>query len=1443
MAFSDDEEETIVSSVSNYYFNDEKDEAVPFSELPLQLGGKETRSNSSKRDITLRGTADDGLLTICKRVTAWKFDLGNVGKPEISVLSKESGWIKLQKPRKSFEPVIRSVLIMVHCLHLLYWNPDLSGKLLWEQLAKVFSSYELKPSQNDLVDHMELIGEAVKSDGSLAKSKFLHSFLEEKPVKKKFDDEKVRATSISGFIVDDGDDAVASCEQEDPDDDDDDDDDELFDSVCAFCDNGGELMCCEGKCMRSFHATEEAGEESSCESLGLTKKQVEAIPTFLCKNCEYNQHQCFVCGKLGSSDKSAGAEVFRCGNATCGRFYHPDCVAKLLHKGDKIAAEEHGKNISAGEFFTCPIHKCCVCQQGENKKVLELQLALCRRCPTSYHRKCLPREIAFEDIDEEGIKTRAWDGLLVNRVLIYCLKHKIRDDILTPERDHVKFPFVKEMKFVADERKKRKASDLPTSHEKVGLKKRNLALEDSLQERTSMKASKQLSCVAKDDQSSKKTDKVAPGTSSLKNVKAGGASKKPLKGMQMGKSSDENKISLGDRLFALMNQESEEVNPGKQDMLRSGPNKPAMAKATAKKLSSEIHSLDADSERRLLAIMKEAESSITLEDITAEQKVPSTTTSLSKGVLDRITRGKIEGSVEAVRMALEKLEAGCSIEEAQAVCEPEVLNQIFKWQNKLKVCLAPFLYGKRYTSFGRHFTKVDKLNEIVDRLHWYVQDGDMIVDFCCGANDFSLLMKKKLEETGKKCSYKNYDIFQTKNDFNLEIRDWMTVQPKELPKGSQLIMGLNPPFGVKAALANKFINKALEFSPKLLILIVPPETERLDRKKNLKFPYELVWEDNQFLSGKSFYLPGSVDTNDKQMDQWNVMAPPLYLWSRSDFSAKHKSIAEKHGHLHRKLFSFNHEGKINETHTSGQPSDNRSQGDDAPELEDHNQDPKTEEHIAASVTLTAAPEECSLHQQGVREGQDNHSNVKSQAEETVLKNVKHSDENHGRGTERKSPVVGQSGGKTPITETYSGIPHSSPSNVMGAKSALECRQEGSAIVTEKEFSPCHQGEKEGQDIRGHVEIQSKEPSKEQMKLSNENPSKKQMKPSKENPSKKQMKPSKENHDRGSAGKCSLDGQSGGRAHISERHGGISHSSPSNVKGAKSSVEGRQEVPVTGGKEFSPPHEGERKRQDTHGHMENQSKETSRKKKLSKEIHDRGLNGKPPLDGHNGRRASTSEKHGGTSHSSGSGRSPVDSFSSKSPKMAARPGIDENVHRHPNPTKRGSQVHPGYSSYNDTRTNISDGMGRRYNINSSQPHPVGAEHFNYRPYSTGVGRESDLREQVRLYGHNPNVSTQRNYVPGLDTAYPPPMGSLSTPPYGHHGAPAGPSYRMNTSATQRYAPRLDELNYTRMGTPGPEPPMGMGYYDPRAPRPPYPMGFAPGPYHPHSHQHSAGWLDD
>ncbi|KAF3453372.1 hypothetical protein FNV43_RR03812 [Rhamnella rubrinervis] len=902
MASSDDEAEALPQSVSNYHFVDEKDEPISFSLLPIQWS-KDNGLDGKKIQIFLHGIADNGLQKIYKRVIAWKFDLSNV-KPMISVLSKENNWIKLQKPRKSFEDIIRSILITLHCLHFVKRNPETSSKSLWNHLSKIFSSYQIRPSQNDLVDQMPLICEAVERDNALAKSKFLLAFLKEKPRKRKVPEADIKPTPMSGFIVDDADE-FNSIEEDDTNVDDDDDLDP-FDSVCAICDNGGDIMCCEGKCFRSFHATEEAGAESFCYSLGFfSKEEAEAIPVFLCKNCENDQHQCFVCGKLGSSDDSSGAEVFRCVNATCGHFYHPHCVAKLVHLDYGVSAEELGKKISEGESFVCPVHKCCVCKKIEDKEDPEKQFAVCRRCPTSYHRTCLPKEIVFDDEKNKDVMIRAWEGLLPYHILIYCLNHEIDEELKTPIRDHIIFPGVENERFSgslktgAEGKKRKQTSELQGDREKLVSNKRIIASGKLYEGRIARAAFKQ-----KEKSSAvkvggyEKTGKLFSGSNSARKVKGHDVSRKELKSPNV----EENKLSLGDRLFDLMNKGSEQLRSGKQDRPNDELNKAAKVTLPTKNLSNDPPPLDANSERRLLLLMEDAASSITMEDILKKQKVPSTHACSSKNAVDKnITMGKLESSIQAVRTALQQLEKGCSIEHAQAVCEPEVLRQIYKWKKKLRVYLAPFLYGMRYTSFGRHFTKVDKIEEIVNKLHCYVQEGDMVVDFSCGANDFSILMSRKLEETGKKCLYKNYDVFQPKNDFNFENRDWMTVQPHELPSGSRLIMGLNPPFGVKASLANVFIDKALEFNPKLLILIVPPETERLDEKES---PYDLVWKDDQTLSGKPFYLPGSVDVNDKQMEQWNLMTPLLYLWSHPDWSAEHKAIAEKYGHVFRQQEPF-----------------------------------------------------------------------------------------------------------------------------------------------------------------------------------------------------------------------------------------------------------------------------------------------------------------------------------------------------------------------------------------------------------------------------------------------------------------------------------------------------------------------------------------------------------
>ncbi|XP_024032079.1 protein ENHANCED DOWNY MILDEW 2 isoform X2 [Morus notabilis] len=870
MASSDEEGEIVPKCVTNYHFVNHVEEPVSFTTLPLQWGPNESLVQSGRQVFLLATAEDDGLQKVFKRVIAWKFDLSFV-QPEISVLSKDMNWIALQKPRKSFENTIRTVFVTLHWLHFLKKSPEALGKDLWNYLTRVFSSFEVEPSGKDLLDHIALITEAVRRDKDLAKCMYLLTYME-KPGNGTAFDEDVQIKKKPKFIVDmdNVDEDDGECFDED---------DELYDHVCTICDNGGEIVCCQGRCMRSFHATIDAG-GYTCESLGYDDAQVKAIPTFLCANCKYMQHQCFVCGKLGSSDNSLSAEVFPCISATCGNFYHPQCVAKLLQPANKSQAEELQNRIAAGESFTCPVHKCFVCKQGENKKVHELQFAICRRCPKAYHRKCLPRTITFEKDRDRNIMQRAWDGLLPNRILMYCMDHEIIREIETPARDHLKFPDVK------------------------GQHKSHSSWPHSSKPRATVSmrinGSKTLAAKGQVVKHPKQFEKVGcsfitgQSTQNIRKRSAGpgfGLLTKPNTNDGVKKSSTKNIGHAPHRFFSTTERKLPMQNTSSIS-LKTYPvkSKWPIASASGKKATEEHDikkekklpsSVQAEMEKRILALMEESTSSFNHEEFTKAQQLPATCGLFSGNLLDKtITTGKVEGSVMAIRTASKKLREGCSVEDAKAVCEPEILAQIFKWKRKLSIYLAPFLHGMRYTSFGRHFTKVDKLKEIVD--------------FCCGSNDFSLLMKEKLENTGKQCFFKNYDLLIAKNDFSFEQRDWMSVKLNELPDGSQLIMGLNPPFGVKASLANRFIRKALEFRPKLLILIVPKETKRLDQTG---FPYDLVWEDQVILSGKSFYLPGSVDMHNKQLEDWNLKTPPLYLWSRRDWSANYKEIARRHRHV------------------------------------------------------------------------------------------------------------------------------------------------------------------------------------------------------------------------------------------------------------------------------------------------------------------------------------------------------------------------------------------------------------------------------------------------------------------------------------------------------------------------------------------------------------------
>ncbi|GAB2285220.1 hypothetical protein Dimus_019673 [Dionaea muscipula] len=867
MDSSEDEGEFLPDCVTNYHFVNDKNHPICFSGLPLQRVTDEAFDGLKIR-VYLQGVCDGGLGRIYKQVVGWRYELSSV-QPEIFVLCKGGQWVKLQKPKKRFEGTISGILATIYCLHFVKKNPEALKVSVWSHLSRVFSSFEVEPSEDDILHHIALIRGAAKNDKDVTKAKYLLDILPDLPKKREElqeDCEPVKST----ITVEENADTPSEYEEED----------ELFDTCCTLCDNGGNILCCEGRCMRSFHPTVVSG-EGICRSLGFSQAQVEALPTFLCKNCQYEQHQCFVCGKLGSSTssgESSCAEVFRCDAATCGRFYHPRCVATAIHREHDFDIGDLEKKIAGGQSFTCPAHKCFLCRQVEERKIKDLQFAVCRRCPKVYHRKCLPREIVFASDAENNIWQRAWDGLLQNRILIYCMDHEIIPAVGTPSRDHILFPDMTENKrkyapdlAVEAIMKKRKTVCALSNEESSAISIRSL-IENA-------KHVTKAGFMFHDDEKNNGRQGFGPPLNFMKSKRTstlleGSAYTTKMKAYNSSTISESKLVALERKLIS-----EKTASP---------------AIVVRRKTSASRSVTSSQVERRITALMQEVNSSFNKDEIICKLKVPSTYSN-SRNTLDKnVTKGKVDAAVEAVRRALQKLEDGCSIDDAMAVCGPDVLDQIQRWKHRFGVYLAPFLHGLRYSSYGRHFTKLEKLQEIVNRLHSYVQDGDTIVDFCCGANDFSCLMKEKLENMGKRCFFKNYDLFRPKNDFNFQERDWFTVGLEELPAGSQLIMGLNPPFGVRAAWANKFINKALSFKPKLIILIVPRETERLDVKR---VAYDLIWEDQNLLSGKSFYLPGSVDVHEKKLDQWNLSSPPLYLWSRADWTHRHKEIARNHGHL------------------------------------------------------------------------------------------------------------------------------------------------------------------------------------------------------------------------------------------------------------------------------------------------------------------------------------------------------------------------------------------------------------------------------------------------------------------------------------------------------------------------------------------------------------------
>jgi hypothetical protein len=139
-------------------------------------------------------------------------------------------------------------------------------------------------------------------------------------------------------------------------------DEDYSDLVCGICKSGGDMICCDGKCLRSFHP--------NC--IGLNEEDIPEDSPFVCSDCFSGIQRCFVCYNFGLEN-----ELLKCSVSHCGKFYHPNCVNASLES----------------DSYICKLHSCDSCGEVVTNPSKRNSLWRCFRCPKAFDSKHRPRDV------------------------------------------------------------------------------------------------------------------------------------------------------------------------------------------------------------------------------------------------------------------------------------------------------------------------------------------------------------------------------------------------------------------------------------------------------------------------------------------------------------------------------------------------------------------------------------------------------------------------------------------------------------------------------------------------------------------------------------------------------------------------------------------------------------------------------------------------------------------------------------------------------------------------------------------------------------------------------------------------------------------------------------------------------------------------------------------
>ncbi|GMH42351.1 hypothetical protein BSKO_10270 [Bryopsis sp. KO-2023] len=558
---------------------------------------------------------------------------------------------------------------------------------------------------------------------------------------------------------------------------------DMGDPQCAACDNGGDLLMCDGPCCRGFHFPCDDHDGAECNVLQCPADMAQEIMAsrepFECPNCLLKIQRCFSCQTMGKAFGPGSSHV-KCDIISCGKFYCRACITKLGEPG---------------KVFVCPLHKCSKCGRGDLED-FKNPLVPCRRCPVAMHLECMPEMLKLLTparvwLVKRNEAGKACDDTEVSCDFFYCQNHEFLPDadvvphvqpIFTKEhlskwRAHYskKFPYLASSEAARKKQKEegpRKLKRAPfMSEEVMGTGKMRKLDGERMQ--------------------------LSPGSGSGKDF-AGPSEQHEVKRKPVD-------------ISGLLGPKQSYIDKVEEEMFKS---------------------------KRLISLRE------------VQKKVgvfPPYNTSVKR----KLTSEKLELYKDAARRG--------SINR----------KEIEKVAQHMKVNLMPLLCEGRYTSYGRHFTNTCILKDIVTRVIPYLAQNDMVVDFSCGSNEWLEIMRNTCELEKMVIRCKAYDPFTPMHTKDWFRKSWMDVKREELDNGDHLVIGLNPPFGVGGYLAQQFVEHALKFNPRLLVLIVPA--------CNPSPPgYTVVQEDYQICADRSFYIPGLKKAS------WNKEPPPFRILRRQD---------------------------------------------------------------------------------------------------------------------------------------------------------------------------------------------------------------------------------------------------------------------------------------------------------------------------------------------------------------------------------------------------------------------------------------------------------------------------------------------------------------------------------------------------------------------------------